>query len=361
MPLDEDAQALRDTLRRFLSDKSPSPRIRTWMETDTGHDSGLWRELALDLGIAGSEGGFAWTALIAEELGRALTPTPFLSTIVLAQNLLTRLPSSPRRAAILAGIGRGETATVAWVESGGRGFDLEATQLAAKGASGKPRFTGEKTLVLDGHTAEHLVLVVRNEDGGWSVASVDAEAPGLDRSRLRTLDRTRRLGHWSFEDVPLEILADDAETALRAVLDEATIALCADAVGGFRAVVDAAAEHARTRRQFGRAIGSFQAIKHKLADLWIQFEAAQTATRRAVASADESAPKRALHAHIAKAYVGDTYRHACREYIQILGGAGFTWEVDAHLYLRRAEFDRVFLGDPAFHLEHVARHLEAAA
>ncbi len=180
---------------------------------------------------------------------------------------------------------------------------------------------------------------------------------GLERRRLRTLDRTRRLAQLYLASVPARCLDDDFAAGFDRALVEANVALCAESVGGFEATLEMALAHARERVQFSRVIGSFQAVKHKLADLWILFEGARTATREAVLAVTGGDPEAPLLASVARAYVGDAALRAAFDNIQVHGGIGFTWEYDAHLYLRRAQLAARLLGDPVFHRERVARLL----
>ncbi|MDG2308663.1 MAG: acyl-CoA/acyl-ACP dehydrogenase [Candidatus Binatia bacterium] len=355
----------RNTLRRFLAKEAPPPAVRSCMETDDGFSAELWEQLCNEMALPGlavpedlgGQGfGIAEVAIVAEELGRALTPTPYFASGILTARAVTHAPAGRARDELLSEIARGTTATLAWVEPHGS-FDLDAVCMTRDEESGT--VTGTKTFVLDGHSADRLLVIVRGgPEGRLQLVAVDPSAPEVTRRRLQTLDRTRRLATVDFHRAPTIEIDPSARDALAATLAEAAAVLCAESVGGFGAVVEAAVAFARERTQFGRAIGSFQAIKHKLADLWILFEGSRTATDEAIASLVRGEARAPFVASIAKSYVADAYRDAAFENIQIHGGSGFTWEVDAHLYLRRAQFNADFLGSPAFHRERVALELE---
>ncbi len=359
----------RDTLRRFLADQSPGTEVRRVMETELGHYPELWESMSRELGLPGvaipealgGQGfGFEELCVVQGELGRSLTPSPFFGSAVLAGWVAARVVPAGDADALLSHIASGQVVSLALAEKSFDLFDRAGVRTEAQGSGDQIKLTGTKRYVLDGLAATDFLVVARNGDR-LGLYQVSAEAPGLQRRRLRTLDRTRRLAEVVFDATPARCLNDDAGAALEQALAEALVALCAESVGGLERILETAVAYAQERRQFSRPIGSFQAVKHKLADLWIQFEGARTATREATAATVEGRPDAALLASVAKAYVSEAYRHAAFENIQIHGGVGFTWEYDAHLYLRRAQFASSFLGDAPFHRERVARFLEQAA
>lgn len=354
-----------ETLRRFLSSEAPSTHVRRWMESEDGFDRDLWRTMTHELGLPGvgiaeslgGQGfGFAETALILEELGRALTPTPFLSTAVLAGGTLRHMPEGPDRDAILTAIAGGSVVTLAWSEPDDAVATLPRTSLGGTGQAAT--VTGTKTLVLDGATAECILVTAAQSDGRVALVAVDPEGPGIQRRRVKTLDQTRRLAVIDLREAPAILIGADAGAALARARAEAVVAVCADSVGGLAAVVEMAVAYAKERTQFARPIGSFQAIKHKLADLWILFEGSRTATDEAIAAVTSENEETALLASVAKSWVSDAYRRAALDNILVHGGIGFTWEVDAHLHLRRAQFNAAFLGDVGHHRERIAQALE---
>ncbi len=356
----------RDTLRRFFEDRSPPAEVRRVMETHEGVDPGLWRAMTDELGLPGvmiseEQGGQGFgieeLAIAMGELGRSLAPCPFLGSVVLAGRLLAHAGGEACEAR-LAEIAAGRIASLAVVEADS--FSLADASMRAREGGSAPYWTleGEKTYVLDGHHASLLLVVARDAEGALALFDVDPGASGLTRERLRTVDRTRRLARLRFENTPARQLATGIEDALERMAVEAQVALSADSVGGMETVLETAVAYAKERTQFGRAIGSFQAVKHKLADLWILVEGARTATREATLALAEGRDDAALLSSIARAYSSDAYAQATFDNIQVHGGVGFTWEYDAHLYLRRAQFAARFLGSAADHRARVAAWLE---
>lgn len=364
----DEQREFRGTLRRFLAAEAPSAHVRKWSENDEGYDRELWRGMCQTLGLPGiaieaafGGQGFGWSeaALVTEELGRALTPSPFFSSAVLSAGALSAAPAGQHRDGLLQSIAGGGTCSLAISEPrlpfGSNEF---ATKLSE--TSDGVSISGVKNQVLDGHTADQLLVTARAADGRVTLVSVDPRGPGVERRRVRTFDATRRFAVIEFKGSPANVLDADAASGLLRSRATATALLCSDTVGGFSAVIDMSVAYARERMQFGRAIGSFQAIKHKLADLWILFEASRAATDEAVAAVAGDREDAVLLSSIAKSYASDAYKRAAFDNIQVHGGIGFTWEVDAHLFLRRAQFNAAFLGPPARHREQITRILEAS-
>ncbi|HXA62120.1 MAG TPA: acyl-CoA dehydrogenase, partial [Streptosporangiaceae bacterium] len=204
-----------------------------------------------------------------------------------------------------------------------------------------------------------LVLVAARTPGGLSLLAVDGDAEGLTRTALPTLDQTRRLARLEFSSVPGRLLGAEggAGPALSRTLDLAAIGLAAEQVGGTQRCLDMSVAYAKVRYQFGRPIGSFQAIKHKCADMLLEVESSRSAVLYAATAIDEDSPEVPLVASAAKVYCSDAYFHAAAETIQIHGGIGFTWEHDAHLYFKRAKSAQLFLGTPDDHRTHFANHV----
>ena len=302
---------------------------------------------------------------MARELGFALACAPFFASAVLAAGALAPLADDPRAAALLRAIAGGETATLAWVEPGA-GFALEEVALEVRGGGDALRLRGSKVHVLDGHSAQHLLVVARQGrtrgSAGLTLLQVACDAPGLSRRRVESFDLTRPLARLDFADTPALALGTPgaAGPALAAALERATIALAQEMVGVMERAVAMAVDYAKTREQFGRAIGSFQAIKHKCADVWIALEAAREAADFASGvAARPDAPLAELRraASLAKAWCSDVCFQACAENIQVHGGIGFTWEHDAHLFFRRAKASEILLGDAVWHRERLAAAL----
>ncbi len=360
-------EELRASVRRFLADRAPISAVRSLMETTDGLDRDVWQQAGEQLGLQGiaipeEYGGagfsFAEQAIVLEELGAALYGGPYLSSAVLASTALLASGDEAAKKAYLPGIASGELiATLAFTEEDGS-WDPEAIRLSATSTSDGWRLDGRKSFVLDGHTAELIVVVARAGDE-LSLFAVAADAAGLTRTPLPTLDQTRKLARLDFESVPaLHIGAPGAGTAVLArTLDVAAIAQAAEQLGGAQRALDMAVGYAKVRHQFGRPIGSFQAIKHRCADLLLEVESLRSAVQYAAAAVAEDSDEIPVVASLVKAYASDVYFHVAAENIQIHGGIGFTWEHDAHLYFKRAKASELFLGDATYHREHLATRI----
>lgn len=361
----EEQEELRASLRRFLTDKSPSEAVRAWMESEEGHDPAVWRQMAEQLGLqglalpeeyGGAGGGPVELGIVLEEMGRALLPSPFFATVALAGQALAVSGDDAAKSRWLPGIVDGSlTGTIALSEESGswRLEDVAATATTATGEGWT--VSGTKMFVVDGHTAD-LLLVVARTDAGPGLFAVGSDAAGVTRSRLDALDLTRRLGRVDLDGAPAVRVGPDGDATefLRKVLDLAVVALAAEQVGGAQACLDTAVEYAKIRVQFGRPIGSFQAIKHKCADMLLQVEAARSATYHAASVAAEDSAELPVAAALSAAYCSEAYTHAAKENIQIHGGIGYTWEHDAHLYLKRAKSSEQLFGAPAAHRARLA-------
>jgi alkylation response protein AidB-like acyl-CoA dehydrogenase len=366
---------LRESVRRFLADRAPMPAVRELMETPEGTDRKVWEQAGAQLGLQGiaipeSCGGagfsFADQAIVLEELGAALYGGPYLASAVLAATALLSCPDRVARRGLLPGIASGETvATLAVTEDDGS-WEPAAVRLTAARSGGAGAaaggdgwvLDGHKSFVLDGHTAD-LILVVARAGDGLSLFAVQAGAAGLDRQVLPTLDQTRKLARLVFRSVPARLIGAEGEAAavLAGTLDVAAIALAAEQLGGAQRALDMAVEYAKTRRQFGRAIGSFQAVKHRCADLLLEVESLRSAVGYAAAAVAEGSAEVPVLAALLKAYASDVFFHVAAENIQIHGGIGFTWEHDAHLYFKRATASALFLGDASYHRERLAQRI----
>ncbi|OAA27927.1 acyl-CoA dehydrogenase [Frankia sp. EI5c] len=361
---------LRRTVRDFLDRTSPESEVRRLMETSDGYDPGVWRRFAGELGIAGlavpeqyggAGCGFVELGIVLEEAGRSLLCAPLLSTVVLAVSALLGVDDEAARADLLPGLAAGEmTATLALTDASGRWDDPDAITCTATRTAGGWALSGEKAFVLDGQTASLLLVAARTE-AGLSLFAVAAGpgAPGLIRAPRATLDQTRRLADLTFDATPARLLGEDgaAWPALARVGDLAAVAVAAEQAGGAARVLDQAVDYAKTRVQFGRPIGAFQAVKHKLADLHLGVESARSAAYHALWAADGDPAGLPAAASLAKACCGDVYVHAATENIQVHGGIGFTWEHPAHLYLKRAHSSRQLFGHAAHHRQRLAQLL----
>ena len=363
----EEHEELRASVRRFLSDRAPIARVRELMETDDGLDKAVWDQAGQQLGLqalaipeayGGAGFTFAEQAIVLEELGAALYTGPYLASAVLAANALLAGDDEGARQDYLPGIASGETiATLAFTEDSGSWDPGTIATTAVKDGTGW-RLDGHKSFVLDGATAG-LILVVASTDAGLSLFAVEAVAAGLSQTTLPALDQTRKLGRLELNGVTGRLIGSpgDAAAALDRTLDIAAIALAAEQLGGASRALDMAVEYSKIRHQFGRPIGSFQAIKHRCADLLLEVESLRSAVSYAAAAVTESPEEIPVLASLLKAYASETYFHVAAENIQIHGGIGFTWEHDAHLYFKRAKSSELFLGDGAYHRERLATRI----
>jgi alkylation response protein AidB-like acyl-CoA dehydrogenase len=344
---------LRAAVRRLLEEQSTSEAVRRWMDTEDGLDLALWQQFA-SLGLAGlavpgqdgSEGStLIDLAIVSEELGATLACVPFFASTVLAAQSLA-LAGQGEWTRWLEPITSGGTlATLATVSTEGD-WSPAATGVSARRAGGRWYLDGAKSYVVDGTTAQ-LILVTANTGGTVSLFAVEATALALARQSLPTLDLTRRLAMIEFRSTPAEIVGEvgAAESILVSVLDVARIALAAEQLGVARRCLEMSVGYAKIRYQFGRPIGSFQAIKHKCADMLVAAESARSATYYAAQCAVEGTDDAPAAATIAKIVSCDAAFRNAAENIQIHGGIGFTWEHDAHLYFKRSKSAQLYLGD----------------
>jgi alkylation response protein AidB-like acyl-CoA dehydrogenase len=363
----EEQDELRRLVRRFLEEKSPEGEVRRLIATPEGYDEAVWRQMADQLGLqaliipeadGGAGFGYVELAVVLEEMGAALLCAPFFSTVALATNALLNAGDELARKRWLPAIASGDTiATLALIGDDGK-WDLDSVTTTATERGGAWTLDGHKSFVLDGHTAS-LILVAARTDAGLSLFSVDADADGLTRTPLATMDQTRKQARLEFTSTPATLVgADgDAATGLERTLQLACVALAAEQVGGAQRVLDNAVDYAKNRMQFGRPIGSFQAIKHKCADMLLEVESAKSAAYYGAWAATSDDAELPLAASLAKSYCSEAYFHCAGENIQIHGGIGFTWEHHAHLYFKRAKSSELLLGDPAYHRELLAQRL----
>jgi alkylation response protein AidB-like acyl-CoA dehydrogenase len=366
MPFDfsftEEHEELRATIRAFLADKSDEQAVREHMASERGFDSDLWQQMAEQLGLAGliipeehGGAGFGYVELLIamEEMGRALLCAPYLGTAVFSANSLLHCADDATQKDLLAGIASGsKIVSVAHAEPNGR-WDLAGIEMRARAKGDGFELDGTKSWVLDGHCADTLLVAARS-DAGLELFRVDASAEGLSRSLVPSLDLTRKLSHVDFAATPAtKVSSGDQTEALEKVLALTLAALAAEQVGGAQKCLEMSVDYAQNRLQFGRPIGSFQAIKHKCADMLVGVEFAKSAAYNACfAAAEEDSIREA--AALAKSYCSETYFHAAADCIQIHGGMGFTWEHPAHLYFKRAKASDLLFGDAAHHREVLA-------
>lgn len=350
--LSESQEFLRDSAHKFFAGECPSVEMRRLMETDTAYDAALWSKIT-EQGYTGiifpeEYGGVGLgkveLMVLMEEAGRALLPGPFFSTAVLAGSVLEAVGTPAHKNKYLAPICRGEVrATVALVEASAS-WNPQDVQLSASGG----KLTGEKLFVSDAAIADFIIVVAR--DG---VFVVDSGARGLKISPMSAMDLTRKLYAVEFSNTPAEKIG--SSTYLPRAFDIAAAALAAELVGGMQRTLEITVEYAKTRKQFGKPIGMFQAVQHQCADMYLETESSRSAVYYAGWALEENSPDAATAVSIAKMYASDAARTVGNRGIQIHGGMGFTWENDLHLYYRRAKASETAFGDAAFHRERIAR------
>jgi alkylation response protein AidB-like acyl-CoA dehydrogenase len=352
----EEHEELRQAVRRFLENQSSEAAVRAAMETERGWDTRVWERMASEVALpglavperhGGAGLGAVELAIVMEEMGRVLFCGPYLSTAVLAVGALKGVADEAQQAELLPEIAAGRTiATLATADENGRSAPRTSPVRAVRDGS-VWRLEGVAHFVPDGHVAD-LILVPGRAGDGVGLFRVEGAAPRFERNLLPTLDLTRKLARLTFSGTPaVRISTGDAIPGLERVLALAIAALGAEQTGGAQRCLEMATEYARTRLQFGRPIGSFQAIKHKCADMLVEVEFARSAAYHAAFRAADGDDEELLTAaHMAKSYCSEAYFHAAAETIQIHGGMGFTWEHPAHLYFKRAKASAVLFGDP---------------
>jgi alkylation response protein AidB-like acyl-CoA dehydrogenase len=358
-------EEFRSVLRRFLEDRSPPTVVRRLMETEIGWDRAAWRDINETLGLTGvhipeaygGQGfGHVELGIVLEEMGRALLCAPFFASTVLAATAILNAGTESQKKALLPPIAAGDTiATLAFTEPNGR-WDADGIEMTATPAGARYRLDGTKSFVLDGHSAD-LIVVVARAPQGLSFFTVPADAPGLTRRALKVMDPTRKQARLEFHAVEADLLGEAgggaAPFAKTMVL--AAVCLANEMVGGAERLRKSALDYANLRVQFGRAIASFQSMKHKQADMLVDVELAKSAAYYAAAAADDNDADLTAIASLAKACASDAYMQTAISTIQIHGGIGFTWDNDTHLWFKRAKSSEVFLGDPAWHREQMMR------
>ncbi len=366
----EEQEELRATARRFLEQKAPSAVVRRIMESDEGFDRSLWDEnaalgwqaMAIPERYGGAGFGFIELVVLLQEMGRALYPSPFLSSVILGAYTLLESGDEEHKEKLLPGIASGEhRVALAITEQAGR-WDDQGIELEALPDSGDWVLRGTKSFVVDGHTADTLIVAARTSSGPGGVSLFVVSGEDATRRALDTMDTTRKLAEVTFDSLRLPgdaLLGVEGGgwPVLTRVLDLASVALAAEAVGGAERCLEMSVEYAKTRVQFGRPIGSFQAIKHKCADMLLEVESAKSASAYAGWAAQEDPDELTVVAPLAKSYCTEAFFHCAAENIQIHGGIGFTWEHDAHLYFKRAKSSELLFGDPVYHREILAGRL----
>jgi alkylation response protein AidB-like acyl-CoA dehydrogenase len=367
----EEQEMMRQSARQFLEGECAMTYVRKMMDDDTGYSEDQWKKMA-ELGwtgliLAEQYGGSGLNmvdlVVILEEMGRVVMPGPFYPTVILG-GIAVDLGGTPaQKKRYLPGIAAGTLkATLAQVEESGR-WDAEGIMLPAKKDGSGFVLSGTKLFVPDAHNADLLVVAARTSGKGQrgvTLFLVDAKQQGVKTTLLKTMDQTRKLCEVTLENVTLgkdAVLGGVGKgwPLLDRIIDRAKVAMCAEMCGGAQKVLEMSVDYAKVREQFGRPIGSFQAIQHKCANMMVQTESAKSATYYAAWAVANDVPEAHLAACMAKAYCSDAYRFVSAEGIQIHGGIGFTWEHDMHLYFKRAKGSEVTFGDATWNRELVAQ------
>jgi alkylation response protein AidB-like acyl-CoA dehydrogenase len=368
----EQQELLRAAARQFLERECSPDMVRRWSDEPQGYSPDLWQKMAalgwMGLVLPETYGGSGLTfvdlTVLMEEMGRVLLPAPFFSSVALGALALLETASDEQRQQMLPRIARGEAKVcVALIETDGR-YDPRGVFMRASIRGNRATLNGTKLFVVDAQASDYVICAVRTRGGrnpqsGISLFMLDMRSPGITWTPLMSIDRTRRLCEVSFARVGVSLEAmlggrDAAWPTLQRALDKATVALCAEMVGGAEKAMEMCVDYGKTRVQFGRQIGSFQAIKHKIADMKVWVENAKSVAYYAAWAADCDAPEAARAASMAKAYCSEMYTRVTADAIQVHGGVGFTWDHPIHLYFKRAKSSEVLLGDTAWHRERTA-------
>jgi alkylation response protein AidB-like acyl-CoA dehydrogenase len=358
----EEQQELADSVAAFLDKRSPESEVRRLMEDGGAPDPAVWAQMSGQLGLPGlivpeeyGGGGFGFLdfALVAERTGAALLVAPLLSTVVAASALMLSTDEDLKSAYLPALASGEQIGTLALAEQSGS-WEISATDTSVEiGPDGHSRLSGVKMYVVDGPRADIFIVSARSALGSVGLYVVEANSPEVTVTPLTTLDMTRPQARVEFTSVPARPLTADAAMIDR-VMATASIMLAAEQVGGAQRCLDMAVDYAKIRVQFGRPIGSFQAIKHKCADMLLDVESARSAAYYAASVLDDDSENPSIAAALAKAHCSSAYTRVAAENIQIHGGIGFTWEHPAHLYFKRAKTSEILFGDPAWQRERLA-------
>lgn len=358
----DDMQALREQARRFLRERCPAAAVRKVIDGEQRFDRQLWAEMAamgwLGAAVPEADGGVGLgdegLCVLAEEIGRALAPVPFSSSVYLAIEAIARHGGAAQKAAWLPRLIGGEAIGAFALGEGLANPREGAVQVRVAGG----RLHGTKWPVLDGGSADVAVVVARDEASRPGLYLVALAAPGVVRTPLETIDPSREQSRIDFTDVPAERLAVNADgwADVQRLLDRAAVLLAFEQLGGAQASLEMATAYAMERHAFGRPIGSFQAIKHKLADVYIAAELARSNAYYGAWALSADAPELPLAASVARVASTDAYHLAAKENIQTHGGMGFTWELDCHLHYRRAKMLALQLGSAAYWKDRVVTH-----
>lgn len=370
----DEQQMIRDTAESFLTDVSTSEAIRAAMATEAGYDADLWQRICTELyfqavtipeDFGGMGLGFVELVAVMEQMGRFLLCAPYFSTVCMASTALLLAANEEQQAEYFGKILEGGTATLAFTANGQ--WNANGVQATYKATDGGFELNGSYRYVIDGHTADTLIVAARAEGTagaeGIALFVLPADTAGIERTWLPTMDQTRKQAQIELNNVSVgaaALMAENAADTLAKILDLATICLAAEQMGGAQQVLDITIAYTKERVQFNRPIASFQSVKHKAADMMTKVEACRSGVYYAACIAQEVlvngplAGELAEAASIVKANASDAYFQNAGDGIQLHGGVGFTWEYDVHMYFKRAKATEHFLGNAAYHRERLA-------
>ncbi len=352
--LTDDEQALADSVRRFVADRSPLTSLRQLIESGEPYDQGVWKQMTAQLGLAGlaipesyggAGAGVSALSVALTELGAGLVASPLLAG-VLASEVLLRLDDDPARTELLPKIADGELIATLALTSG-FGSHVHAVLTGHEAI-----LSGSVSPVLNGAEADVLLV-----PAGDTVYLVAADAAGLTRTRLTALDHSRSLARVEFGGTPARALAGDGTAAVSAAQNLANLAVSAESAGGMRTCLDMTSAYAKIRVAFGQPIGAFQAVKHRLADMQKSWELGYAALRDAARAGDEDPGRFPVAAAVARVLLSGAYAEASVDTVHLHGGIGFTWEHDAHLYYKNGLSNKVLFGAPGEQLDRLAGSL----
>ena len=368
----DEQEEFRSSVRRALEARSPTTEVRRQMATEAGYDRDAWKKLNQELGLTaihipeafdGAGFGFGELGIVLEEMGRNLLCAPYFSTAVLATTAILNAGTDAQKKALLPAIAAGDTtATLAFSEDSGLNDAASVAMTATKKGDGYT-LDGIKSFVLDGHTADTIVVLARRPgskgEDGLSFFTVDGKAKGLERTLLKTMDETRKLARLTFNNVEAKLLGTEGAGAapFAKTMQQIIVCLANEMVGGAERLREDALAYVKMRMQFGRSIASFQTTKNKAADMLVDVEMAKSAAYYAAAALDEGDEDVPAVASLAKATAAEAYLQTAIHAVQMHGGIGFTWDNDTHLWFKRAKASEVLFGDAHHHRELMMRNM----
>ena len=369
----EEQEMLRQSARALLEKECPSAVVRKLMEDETGFDPALWKKIA-ELGWVGlvvpekyGGGGLTYVdlVLIMEEMGRVVLPSPFIWTVMFAE-AIKRAGSDNQKSSLLPKVASGDLiATVAYLEPSAA-WSADAITMSARKDSDGYILNGSKLFVNDAHIADCMLVAARTGESGnrgVTLFALEAKRMGITITRLTTMDQTRKLAEVKFTDVKVETsdivgAPGNGWETLSKVIDRGKVMLAGEMMGGAQKVLELTVDYAKVRVQFGRPIGSFQAVQHKCANMMIDVESAKSAAYYASWAVSNEVDEAPLAAALAKAAASDAFRRVSADGIQLHGGIGFTWDHDLHLYFKRAKSSEFTFGDANWNRELVAQGIK---